>query len=64
MTEFSAEDWPYQEHGMAAKVEQARKWILEENGKLKLGLFEVEIKKYPGDERAFIFAWVDLRGGI
>jgi len=64
MYEFSVEDSPYREHGMSDKVEQAREWIKKEDSKRELGYFEKECDEYPGDERAFMFAWVDEFGGL
>ena len=58
------EDWPYLERGMALKVKVARVWILQRNAEIANHLFEEIVSQYPGDARAFMFAWCDIKGGI
>lgn len=73
ISEFSKEDAPYREHGMAQKVAEAKKWIRQNRkicshcGQEIPEMFEDVVIKYSQDDnlqRAFMFAWCDLNGGI
>jgi hypothetical protein len=61
---MSEEDMPYLEKGMATKVKVARVWILQRNAEIAHRMYEEVAPKYPGDQRAFMFAWCDIKGGI
>lgn len=58
------EDWPYLEKGMSAKASKAQRWIQANKTDIGNKLYEEVAAAYPGDERAFMFAWCEEFGGI
>jgi hypothetical protein len=64
MEDFSKEDAPYLEHGMAAKAEKAQRWIQANRTALDGKFWEDVVPEYPGDPRALMFAWCEEFGGI
>jgi hypothetical protein len=61
---MSEEDMPYLEKGMADKADKAQRWIQANRSALEGRLYEDCEPEYPGDRRAFMFAWCEVFGGI